>query len=107
MTPLHYCRHYQEIDKHWKIITETSIKAKSVRGYSTYSRKLTENKWKAGQPKPELGEDWDQRLIVTTLARLSQGNVLQLQQAAEKDQVPPSPLSSRLSLSLSLLEILS
>lgn len=76
-----------------------------MRGYSTYTRKLTENKWKAGHPKPELGEDWDQRLIITTLNRLQQGNVLQLQQAAEKDQVPPSRLSSQ--LSLSLLEILS
>ena len=55
----------QEIDKHWRVVTETSIKAKSVRGYSTYNRKLTENKWKAGTEKPELVEDWDQRLLVT------------------------------------------
>ena len=71
-------------------MTETSIKAKSVRGYSTYSRKLTENKWLAGHPKPELVEDWDQRLLVTTLARLHQGNVLELSQLAEKDQVQDS-----------------
>ena len=77
----------QEIDKHWRVVTETSIKAKSVRGYSTYSRKLTENKWKAGTEKPELVEDWDQRLLVTTLARKEDGNILELSQIAEKDQV--------------------
>ena len=92
LTPLHYCRHYQEIDKHWKIITETSIKAKSVRGYSTYNRKLTENKWKAGTEKPELVEDWDQRLVVTTLNRKEDGNILELSQIAEKDQVGPEHL---------------
>ena len=63
-----------------------------MRGYSTYSRKLTENKWKAGEPKPELGEDWDQRLVITALTRHNQGNVLELNQAAEKDQVPQSGL---------------
>ena len=77
----------QEVDKHWRIISETSIKAKSVRGYSTYNRKLTSNKWMAGNSKPELVEDWDQRLLLTTLTRLSQGNVLQLTQIAQKDQV--------------------
>ena len=77
----------QEIDKHWRIVTETSIKAKSVRGYSTYNRKLTENKWKAGTEKPELVEDWDQRLLVTTLTRREDGNILELTQMAEKDQV--------------------
>ena len=68
-------------------MTETSIKAKSVRGYSTYNRKLTENKWKAGTEKPELVEDWDQRLLVTTLNRKEDGNILELTQIAEKDQV--------------------
>ena len=77
----------QEIDKHWRIVTETSIKAKSVRGYSTYNRKLTENKWKAGTEKPELVEDWDQRLLVTTLSRKEDGSSLELSQIAEKDQV--------------------
>ena len=77
----------QEIDKHWRVVSETSIKAKSVRGYSTYSRKLTENKWKAGTEKPELVEDWDQRLLVTTLSRKEDGSSLELSQIAEKDQV--------------------
>ena len=29
---------YQELDKRWKVATETSIKAKSMRGYATYTR---------------------------------------------------------------------
>ena len=68
-------------------MTETSIKAKSVKGYATYNRKLTENKWKSGVPKPELVEDWDQRLVVTTLSRNPDGGALELSQVAEKDQV--------------------
>ena len=84
-------------------MTETAIKAKSIKGYSTYnrynknhswktnqessSRKLTENKWKPGCPKPELGEDWDQRLVVTTLMREEEGGGIKLVQEAEKDQV--------------------
>ena len=68
-------------------MTETSIKAKSVKGYSTYNRKLTENKWEPGTAKPELVEDWDQRLLVTTLSRHQDGRMLELQQSAEKDQV--------------------
>ena len=28
----------QELDKHWRIMTETAIKAKSIKGYSTYNR---------------------------------------------------------------------
>ena len=84
-------------------MTETAIKAKSIKGYSTYnrynrnhswktnqessSRKLTENKWKPGCPKPELGEDWDQRLVVTTLMREEEGGIIKLVQEAEKDQV--------------------
>ena len=58
-----------------------------MRGYSTYNRKLTENKWKAGTAKPELVEDWDQRMVITTLTRDQQGNVIELHQVAEKDQV--------------------
>ena len=84
MVPTSSC---QELDKHWRIMTETSIKAKSVKGYATYNRKLTENKWKPGCAKPELVEDWDQRLLVTTLARNQEGRALELSQVAEKDQV--------------------
>ena len=29
----------QELDRQWRIRSETAIKAKSVRGYSTYNRK--------------------------------------------------------------------
>ena len=28
----------QELDKRWRIVTETSIKAKSMKGYATYTR---------------------------------------------------------------------
>ena len=31
----------QELDKRWKISTETAIKAKSMRGYATYTRYAT------------------------------------------------------------------
>ena len=68
-------------------MTETAIKAKSIKGYATYNRKLTENKFKPGTPKPELGEDWDQRLLVTTLNREQEGKKIVLEQIAEKDQV--------------------
>ena len=88
-------------------MTETSIKAKSVRGYSTYNRKLTENKWKAGREKPELVEDWDQRLLVTTLNRKEDGNILELSQIAEKDQVGPEYLFFFIATKYFLSEILS
>ena len=28
----------QELDKRWRIVTETAIKAKSMKGYATYTR---------------------------------------------------------------------
>ena len=58
-----------------------------MKGYSTYNRKLTENKFKPGTPKPELGEDWDQRLLVTTLRMEESGQRIVLEQEAEKEQV--------------------
>jgi len=76
----------QEPDKQWRIANETLIKAKSVRGYRTNNRKWTENKFKAGEAKPELLDDWDQRLIVTTLNVDTEGTTLELNQIAEKDQ---------------------
>ena len=68
-------------------MTETAIKAKSMKGYATYNRKLTENKFKLGTPKPELGEDWDQRLLISTLTKEQEGKRIVLDQFAEKDQV--------------------
>ena len=41
----------------------------------------------AGEEKPEVLDDWDQRLVVTLLEVNDQGNRLTLQQVAEKDQV--------------------
>jgi len=58
---------YEDIDKQWKILTETSIKAKSIRGYRTRNYKMTANKFIPGEAKPELLEDWDPRIVVTTL----------------------------------------
>jgi len=79
-------RIHQETDKQWRISTETLIRAKSVKGYRTNNRKWTENKFKAGEPKPELLDDWDQRLVVTTLSLSTDGNSITLNQEAEKDQ---------------------
>lgn len=76
----------QEVDKRWKISTETAIKAKSIKGYKTYNRKLTENKFSLDDPQPELLEDWDQRIVTTTLNRGDGGNSIKLHQEAEKDQ---------------------
>ena len=67
-------------------MNETSIKAKSMKCYSTYNRKLTENKWKLGEAKPELVEDWDQRMLVSTLTK-ENDNTLVLLQEADKEQV--------------------
>lgn len=75
----------QEPDKQWRISTETMIRAKSVKGYRTNNRKWTENKFKIGEPKPELVDDWDQRLVVTTLTVNTEGTMITLNQAAEKD----------------------
>jgi len=73
-------------DEHWEIGFETGIKAKSVVGYSTCNRKMTKNKFLEGVPKPELVDDWDQRLVVTTLSLDQVAKKLILIQTAEKDQ---------------------
>ena len=77
----------QTPDEHWEIGFETGIKAKSVVGYSTCNRKMTKNKFLEGVPKPELVDDWDQRLVVTTLSLDQVAKKLILIQTAEKDQV--------------------
>merc|ERR1719317_444778 len=76
----------QELDKQWRICTETLIRGKSVRGYRTNNRKWTENKFKVGEEKPELLDDWDQRLVLSILEVNNVGTKLTLQQTAEKDQ---------------------
>jgi len=75
----------QEEDKQWRLSSETLIQAKSARGYRTRNRKWTENKLKVGEAKPELLEDWDQRLVVTTLEVEEGGSKLSLRQVAEKE----------------------
>ena len=52
---------YEDIDKQWKILQETSIVAKSLRGYRTRNFKMTANKFKLDIPKPEVMDDWDLR----------------------------------------------
>ena len=52
---------YEDLDKQWKIMTETCVKAKSMRGYKTKSFKMTSNKFRLNEAKPELLEDWDPR----------------------------------------------
>jgi len=76
----------KELDKQWRISTETLIRGKSVRGYRTNNRKMTENKFKVGEEKPELLDDWDQRLVVSILEVNNEKTKLTLQQTAEKDQ---------------------
>eukprot|EP00092_Neocalanus_flemingeri_P002270 GFUD01002421.1.p1 GENE.GFUD01002421.1~~GFUD01002421.1.p1 ORF type:complete len:247 (+),score=81.70 GFUD01002421.1:126-866(+) len=57
----------QEIDKRWRFVYETTIKAKSMRGFSTNTPKLVENKFVLGEPRAELVDDWDQRALVSVL----------------------------------------
>ena len=52
---------YEDIDKCWKILTETSIKARSIKGYKTRNYKMTSNKFMLEEAKSELLEDWDPR----------------------------------------------
>jgi len=52
---------YEDLDKQWKILSETCVKAKSIRGYKTQNFKMTSNKFRIGVAKPELLEDWDPR----------------------------------------------
>jgi hypothetical protein len=40
-----------------------------------------------GEHKPELLDDWDQRLVVTLMEVNEEGTKLTLKQMAEKDQV--------------------
>ena len=55
------------MDKRWKIVYETTIKAKSMRGFATSTPKLIENKFVVGEPTPELLDDWDQRKVESIL----------------------------------------
>ena len=46
----------------------------------------------AKEAKPELLDDWDQRLVITTLEVNQEGSRLELNQIAEKDQVKKKAL---------------
>jgi len=75
----------EEPDKQWRVSTETMIKAKSVKGYRTGTRKWTENRFKPAEAKPEVVEDWDPRFVVTTLSCSQEGDRVTMVQVAEKD----------------------
>ena len=47
----------------------------------------------AKEAKPELLDDWDQRLVITTLQVNQEGSRLELNQVAEKDQVRKKAIS--------------
>jgi len=80
---------YEDIDLRWKILSETSVKARSIRGYKAKNFMMTGNKFVPKEPKPELLEDWDPRVVVTTVTfdeSAGEGNErLILDQVAEKD----------------------
>ena len=48
---------------------------------------MTENKFQLEVERPELLDDWDQRMVVSTLSRDLTGTRLTLLQTADKDQV--------------------
>eukprot|EP00094_Tigriopus_californicus_P001748 TCALIF_01690-PA protein Name:"Protein of unknown function" AED:0.00 eAED:0.00 QI:104/1/1/1/1/1/3/324/270 len=80
---------YEDIDHAWKVLTETSIKAKNVKGFKCRNYKMTSNKFHPEQPKPELLDDWDPRLVVTTVTledHDTYDKVLVMDQIAEQDQ---------------------
>ena len=57
----------QEADKGWRIITETTIKAKSIKGFNTSASKRIENKFFLGEASHELLDDWDSRKVESVL----------------------------------------
>ena len=83
-------------DDHWKFTSETAIKAKSVTGYSICNTKVTQNKFLEGVPKPEVVDDWDQRLITTTFLLDRDTLSIILLQKAEKDQVTITSLDKHI-----------
>ena len=83
----------QELDKHWSIRYETVIRAKSNKGFKTRVWKVTQNKFQLEEERPELVDDWDQRLLMSSLSWNVKANRLTLLQVAEKDQGKPSVIS--------------
>ena len=83
----------QELDRHWSIRYETVIRAKSNKGFKTRVWKVTQNKFQLEEERPELVDDWDQRLLMSILSWNVKANRLTLLQVAEKDQGKPSVIS--------------
>ena len=57
----------KEADKGWRIKTETTIKAKSIKGFNTNASKVVENKFILDEPSKELLDDWDSRKVESVL----------------------------------------
>jgi len=74
------------IDECFQIKMETVIKAKSATGYRTSTPKVTQNKFREDEARIELLEDWDQRVLLSTLTRSPDGNRLTLAQQADQNQ---------------------
>ena len=69
------------------------IRAKSNKGFKTRVWKVTQNKFQLEVERPELVDDWDQRLLMSILSWNMKANRLTLLQVAEKDQGKPSVIS--------------
>ena len=59
----------------------------AFRPLMTCSRKMTPNKFLEGVARPKVVDDWDQRMLVTTLLVEREARKITLIQVADKDQV--------------------
>jgi len=57
----------QEVDKGWRIVSDTTIKAKSIKGFNTAASKIIENKFILEEETKELLEDWDSRSVKSVM----------------------------------------
>ena len=57
----------EDADKGWRIVSDTTIKAKSIKGFNTAASKIIENKFILDEETKELLEDWDTRTVKSVL----------------------------------------
>ena len=57
----------QEADRGWRLVSETTIKARSMKGFNTAASKIIDNKFILGEAGREMLEDWDQRTVHSVL----------------------------------------
>ena len=57
----------EDADKGWRIVSDTTIKAKSIKGFNTAASKIIENKYILDEETKELLEDWDTRTVKSVL----------------------------------------